>query len=170
MQNRNPKWDAVNLSQKNTIKQLLKFRSLFSEFDNYGDVIIESNDLIMQEINEDIICIYVSLDDLIDRCNFNKKQEQIIDLLQMGYSEIDIADKFKNSIQSVNKTIDNICNKIVDMNNYLWKHEFLYWDFVKTKYNYKKCNKCNEWLPEIEEFYYKTIDGYLFNRCKNCFG
>lgn len=167
----NNEWDAVNLSDPIAIKGLLKFRYRFDllldgSVNRYG---LESN-YDLANLSEDVICIYADLDNLIKHANFNENQSKVLNMYMYGHSEEDIADLLDVERQSVNRLIDNMCNTLCEINHQNWKLNYVFWDVKRVDTNYKKCSKCQEWLPATEEYFSPRIDRLdgMENRCKKC--
>ncbi len=167
----NSEWDAVNLSDPIAIKGLLKFRYRFDLLlddgsNRYG---LESN-CDLADISEDLICLYADLDNLIDKANFNENQNKVLNMYMYGHSEEDIADLLGVERQSVNGVIDNMCNLLCKVNYQNWKLNYVFWDVKRVDTNYKKCSKCQEWLPATEEYFSpnKQFKDKLFPYCKKC--
>jgi len=148
----NFKWGKTTLSDANTIKGLLKFRHQF------------------KPTSEDAICIYADLDKLIDKAKFNDYQKKILNLYEYGYSEEDISDVLEVEKQSINSVVDTICNTLCELNYQDWKLNYIFWNKCKVRTNYKRCSKCEEYLPATEEYFYKELmgkDGYK-QKCIKC--
>lgn len=168
----NAEWDKVNLSDPNSIKGLLKFRYKFDillEYRNGGyDIMGSSTDC--SDANEDIICLYADLDNLIDNANFNEYQTNILNMYIYGNTEDDIAEILGVGKQSVNSVIDKMCEVLCELNYQEWKLNYVFWNKVKVRDNFKRCSKCSEFLPTTEEYFTpveKRKDGF-HPYCKKC--
>jgi DNA-binding CsgD family transcriptional regulator len=121
-------------------------------------------------INEELVCLYADLDRMIERCNFTKRQKEILDLYMMGYNEQDISEELNLRPDVVEGIIRSICRKIKRENDLAWKYDFVYWSKVKTTDKWKQCSRCKRWLPATEEFFSpdkRNSDG-LQGICKKC--
>ena len=160
-------WIPVNLSDEQTIKGLLKYRH---RFDLLFDEIIYLNNLNdtfvhLSDLKDEVICLYVWLDDVLNKCGLNEYECKVIDLYMNGYTEIDIADCYNTKKQNINQTINRICRKI---KKYCFEkfQDWVYLNFIKGQY--KKCSKCGEvklefmFSPNLQ-----NIDG-LHSYCKQC--
>ena len=155
-------WKNVSLTDEDTIRGLLKYRYMY-------DAMIH-NEVDTGGINEELICLYTDLDRMIERCNFTKRQKEVLNLYMIGYNEQDIAEELNLRGDVVEGIIRSICRKIKRENDLAWKYDFVYWSKVKTPDKWKQCSKCKTWLPATEEFFGKhpnTLDG-LQSVCKKC--
>ena len=119
---------------------------------------------------EEVICLYIVLDDYIKNCGLTDSQHEITKLLMQGFNEVEISNIIERTPPTINGIIKTICKKIFNYNNFLWKYEFIYIDKKKVGFNYKRCSYCEEYKPEIDDFFGKhpeTIDG-LQSNCKHC--
>src|SRR5690606_206759 len=110
------------------------------------------------DFSQSMINTYATLDKLIEWCNFNSEQIEIIIMIQKGYTYQEIADKFglsKND--NIRKKFNKICKDIVVTNNRIWR-KYIYTNKLNLKT--KKCSKCKEELPAVNEFFRGRTDGY----------
>lgn len=63
---------------------------------------------------EDIVCIYASLDSLIEKCEFNNKRLELLELLFKGSSIVDVKKYVSRGTRGTRKLLDSI---IKDINN-----------------------------------------------------
>lgn len=160
----------ISFNDINCIKGLIKYRWMI---DSYYDTdqsysIYEAGNV--QPLNQELICLYTDLDNLIEKCKFNDRQKIIIKLLMDGWTEEDIANEFGQHVSQIYKTFDTICEKIRKQNNFEWKYNYIYLNYLPVEWDYKKCSKCGEMKPATEEFFTTkadTKDG-LHPYCKNC--
>jgi len=155
-------WENVTLSDEETIKGLLKYRYIYDAMTH--------NEVDAGSINEELICLYVDLDRMIGRCNFTKRQKEVLDLYMTGYNEQDISEELNLRMDVVEGIIRSICRKIKKENDLAWKYDFVYWSKVKTPEKWKQCSKCKRWLPATEEFFSPKSDSSdgLHPYCKKC--
>lgn len=162
-------WKYTPLSEIDIVKGLLKFRAEHDlMYERNNSIISFNHDLV--NMTDEVICLYLDLDNAIKKCNFNNKQKEIIKLLSNGMSEKEIAEKYKCSRKNIIGMVNSICKKIVEYNNFIWKYEFIYSTVKKVNFNYKKCSKCREFKPATEEFFSPNEKGLykLYSVCKNC--
>lgn len=165
-------WEKVNLSDPNTIKGLLKFRYRFDALLDYRncsyDVLASTTDL--SDVDDNLICLYADLDNLINKASFNTYQTNILKLYMEGNNEDDIAEILNVGKQSINSVIDNMSNILCELNYQNWKLNYVFWDIKKVNTNYKKCSKCGEFLPATEEYFSpnpSSKDGF-YSICREC--
>lgn len=162
-------WECVTFSDTETIRGLIRFRTRFDllfERNRYSPM-DSSTDLSSYE--DEILCTYVDLDNLIDKVKLNKIQTEVLNLYMRGYDESDIAKELNIKEVTVDSTINSICKKMVDINYELWKSN-IYWNTKRVTSDYKKCSKCKEMLPMNEEYFTpveQRKDGF-HPYCKEC--
>lgn len=162
-------WFEVNLSDTESVKGLLKYRSqfdlLFGRDFNRLDISSSGFDLINQL--EEVTCTYVWLDDIIKRTRWTQQQARIMQMVMEEYTTEEIAEVDGTSPQNVNKIIDTICKRITAMATRDWRKKvYVHKLGLKTK----KCKNCGESLPATEEFFSpddKARDGFK-QICKIC--
>ena len=167
----NNEWNIVNLSTPESIMGLLKFRWKFDFLFNRGHGSILSSNCDLAKYSEDIICLYADVDCLLEKANLSKKQWEVINLYMRGYTEREIAYVLSDDARNIIGTINSICKKICEVNKESWKQDFIYWDKMKVKNNFKQCTKCKEYLPATGEYFYreKTTKDGLQMLCIKCF-
>ena len=163
-------WIPVNLSDIKSIKGLLKYRYKFDLLFELKSINIFDTYVYLNQYKEEIMCLYIWLDEMIKKCSLNAKQETILSLYMSGYTELDIAELLNYTQQNVNGIINSICKKILNQVNINWLHDNIYWNKLRVKNNYCRCKKCNSWLPYTNEFFVedKTYNSGLYNLCKYC--
>jgi len=75
----------------------------------------------MIDMDEPIRCTYIDLDQLIERCGMNGRQEVTVTLLMLGYSCGDIAEMINCSRQEIQAAFKRAILKIIRCNNAGWK-------------------------------------------------
>lgn len=150
------------------MKYLIRFRDKVdiyydNEIDNYfqhaGNI---------QEMNQELIALYVSLDYIIKKCNFTKEQMAIIKLSEMGFTFGDIAGYFEGvGGEQVKRKFNTICKKIVNINNELWIINILF-NYVKNEW--KMCSRCKNILPMNERFFrsHPLTKNNFQSQCRQC--
>lgn len=163
-------WEYVSLSDPETVKALLMFRS---ELDpTYG---VENRDLLesgadLANINNNIHLTYIDLQKVMDKVKFTDRQKYYIELMSQGMDEYSIARHLGlRNPELAKDVIDNICNIISDKNKEFWK-SWIRWDYKRVETCYKQCSKCKEFKPR-NNIHYRTdkrnSDG-LQGRCRVC--
>ena len=69
---------------------------------------------------EDILCIYIDLESLINACGLSPTEKRIVRDLMYGYSISDIADHYKVTRQTCDTMFHRAVDKIVKENNRRW--------------------------------------------------
>jgi hypothetical protein len=112
----------LTLADENVVKYLILYRNKVDVA--YGaDTNININQAgDMFEFNQELVCLYASLDDTIKKCNFKEKQMRLLELIFEGNTMKDICSMdvgFKKS--ATYDLFDRIIHKIVKTNNDSWK-------------------------------------------------
>lgn len=165
-------WHVVNLSTIESIKGLLKYRSRYDLlYDRRINTLSLESYQDLQAFKEEILCLYIWLDNVISKCIFTEKQKQVLELYVKGYTERDLAVKFNVTQSAINGVIKSICKKILEQNHKMWL------DFIETSgyvkipddVRYKQCSKCGEWLRiNKENFKYDKTNKRYKSRCRKC--
>ena len=71
--------------------------------------------------NEDVICVYVDLDRLIEKAGLSKSERKVVGQLMLGYTASDIAAHDHIARQNVNILLNRAVEKICAANNKSWK-------------------------------------------------
>lgn len=167
-------FERVSFSDKDCVKALIKHRSIIDEYygvDYHSFNGTEADKVaIVKPLNQEIIVLYADLDNLIARANLNIKQRFVIDRLMEGYVESEIADMFKQHVSGIYDMLDTVCRKIKKTNDFDWKYNYIYVSVLKVKWSYKKCSKCGEHKPALNEFFSpetRNKDGFR-SACRAC--
>ncbi len=72
-------------------------------------------------LNDDVLCVYIDLDRMIDTAGLSPMEGQIVSLLMEGYALSDIADHFGHARQTAGVMFDRAVEKIVEANNAAWE-------------------------------------------------
>ena len=122
----------LNLSDENVVKYLILFRSqvdILSGISTNPDI-NQAGDLF--ELNQELISLYASLDNLIDRIDWHEDERKFLDLIFDGYSISRIVEdgffKKSKSYRMRDNVIRKICEKDYDD-----------WTEWTTKYVNKEC-------------------------------
>ena len=164
-------WGNVVLTDVDTIKGLIKFRNKFDVMYNLNSSIPVDIDITdASQFSEEVLCLYITLDKLINDCNFNLKQIEILKLYMDGYTEEDIGEIINTTQQNVFGIINSMCKKIKKENDNSRYIDNVTWNYIVPKNGFKKCSKCKEVLPLEIRFFGKderNLDGFK-SYCKKC--
>lgn len=164
-------WGNIVLTDVDTIKGLIKFRSKFDVMYNLNSSIPINVDIIdASQFSEEILCLYITLDQLINKCNFNQNQTEVLKLYMDGYIEDDIAEILNTSQQNIFGIINSICKKIKKENDDSRYIDNITWNYIVPENGFKQCSKCGEILPAEKRFFGKDeriLDGFK-SYCKKC--
>lgn len=167
----NSEWKNVSLSDVRSIKGLLKFRYKFDKFKKSDSPLHLKNAHYYQwYLDEDIMCTYIWMDDMIDKCDFTLSQMNVLEMYSSGYSERDIAMYTEYTQQNVNKVLNGMCRRIFNKNYEEWYYKVLTVNHIVAPYDYKECSGCHERLPLTQDFFgvdNQNKDGYR-HVCKTC--
>jgi hypothetical protein len=124
----------LTLSDHNVVKYLIKHREsidkTYPRIDNIAISIDEAGSI--SELNQEVIALYVSLEDTIKRCKFNDNERMIINMMFEGHTLSDIYNITKKiSKQGIYKYFDKIVEKIVSKNNEMWKESMYKCGYIK---------------------------------------
>jgi len=144
-------YDLFDIEDKNQILALLKLNER-SLVDDLGCLLYDFNNLI-RELYKD---------------SFTDMEKEILELYRIeGTTQEDISEQLYVTQQYVSKSLNSICDKIID--KYWEKLEDWYYTFV-VKGTYKQCSKCKENKLLNERYFGKnkaTKDGFNIY-CKKC--
>ena len=118
-------YDYMPLSDPFVVRKLIKYRSKVDPYyyeKKYPSGLASSGDM---EFKEPIFVTYVDLDVLIETCKLSKMQRTVLDMLMLGYSERDIADRMHVLPQTCRAHYDRAVSKIVQENNRRWEKVIL---------------------------------------------
>lgn len=161
-------YKSLNLSDVNVIRLLIEFRYkydtyLYSETDNHYNVAGE-----VQGINEEMLLMYVALDETIKQCKFDEEQLKIIKMYEHGYIYKEIANELGlDDTENIRKRLNTICKEIAKQNLWNWR-KVAYVEALELKT--KCCSKCKEKLPATDEFFRadsRNSTG-LQSQCRTC--
>lgn len=161
-------YNILSFSDHKVVKWLIRYRDKLDPY--YGDIL--KRDYFsagnVQDLNQELICTYVYLDELIKMCNFEPVQLKIIKASYEGYTfeqmdkDLKLGDK-----RTLWKKFNTICGKIVEANNYLWK---IYTHRFYSNTTFKQCAMCKKELPMHLDFF--SMDSNNKDKfrsyCKKC--
>ena len=149
------------LSDVKVIEMLIRFKKqlssdLKSSFGQSGT-----------RMEDELAVTYSDLENLVERCNFNETQKEIIRLIEHDYNDLEIARELNLAVGVVRRRLNTIFNRIKTENDLQWEKWIATEHFeLKTK----KCTKCKEELPVTLDFFRANADrqdGFR-TRCKRC--
>lgn len=161
------RFEEFSLADEDVVRLLIFYRD---QIDIYKDTEInrsidQAGDI--DKFNTSLINLYSNLDEIIEKCNFSESQKALIELTSIGYTQEDIAEILKTTQENISQRFDAICNKIVEMNFYLWKL-YVHNNVLDTPK--KKCSSCKTELPLTRSFFSpdkSKKDGFK-GICKRC--
>lgn len=114
-------YEQLTLSDKNVVKYLLLYRNKIDI--GYGvNVNIDINQAgDIFDFNQELIALYVSLDELIEKINFKDKDKEFLKLIFDGNSVSDIIKNYNFPKMTAYRTLNRIVNLIVKVNNEDWQ-------------------------------------------------
>lgn len=161
-------FEQLTLADINVVRYLIRFRDKVDiYYDNQNDNYYQHAGNI-QELNQELIVLYVALDETIKKCNFTPEQESIIELIEMGYTFGNIASYLDGVTgEQIKRKFNAICKMIVNKNKEMWSLT-TYFNYIKTEW--KRCSKCRDKFPMNEKFFYKKSDNKdgFHNFCIKC--
>lgn len=109
----------IDFKDKNTIKSLLHYRSLFESTGFTSDGSMYNKLGGSQNVYSDLIDIYADLDVLISECDLSEKNKRLLHLVESGYTISQIYTDFENydkssTIEMFNRVVERITNKEIE--------------------------------------------------------
>ena len=139
-------YDILDMFDKNVVKELLRVHK-------------------QVDLQDDLSCILVDLENLINKIEFTNKQRIVLNMWSDGVEPIIIARTLNMKQSAVNKYIDTIVGMIAKQ----YEKEYEEWYYLNIRKGiYKQCSKCGE-VKLISQFNKdsKGKDGYR-KYCKDC--
>lgn len=137
-------YDELDMFDKNAIKMLLQIHKQI-------------------DLQNDLSCILVDLDNLINNVEFTERQYEVLELWRNGLTIENISKELYVKENTVSITLDRAIDSIVKQ----YEKEYEEWYYLNIrKGTYKKCSKCGE-VKLISQFDKKGKQG-LQSRCKKC--
>ena len=138
-----PDYDLLDMFDKDMIKELLRVHK-------------------QVDLQDDLSCILVDLDNLIERTVFTKKQREVIEMWRNGLSTNAIAEILELKPQSITEYLDRAIGVLIKQ----YERDYEDWYYLNIrKGTYKRCNKCNE--VKLSSRFDRKGKG-LFPICKEC--
>jgi hypothetical protein len=172
-QNRNcHEWEALSLSEINTIKSLIINRI---EFDKFYEVKLYETQSVFStngvpQFYEIIEVTYLDLERLIKNARLSDQQRMIIKYVMRGYDYGWIGDKIGCTALNIENIFDTACEKIKEQNDFEWQEWIETSGQIKVEGEYKQCSKCQRWLKANEENFSpdkRNKDGF-HSFCRQC--
>lgn len=139
-----PDYDMLDMFDTNVIKELLRVKK---EVD----------------LQDDLSCILVDLDNLIKKINFTNKQKDVLELWRKGLETNVIAKELNLNSNNVVQCLNGAINLIVKQ----YEEDYENWYYLNIrKGQYKTCNKCRE-VKLMSQFNKNGKKG-LKPMCKKC--
>lgn len=139
-------YDMLDMFDKNVVKELLRVHK-------------------QVDLQDDLSCILVDLENLINKIEFTERQQEVLELWSNGIDEVPIAKELNVKQQVIHKILNSIVDRIVKQ----YEEDYEDWYYLNIrKGTYKKCSRCNE-VKLINQFNKepKGKDGYK-TYCKKC--
>ena len=115
------------------------------------------------DLQDDLSCILVDLENLINKIEFTDKQRKVLELWSNGLATGEISKK----LNVKPNTVVSCLNSVVDLIVKQYEKEYEEWYYLNIrKGEYKKCSKCGE-VKLVSQFDKKGKQG-LQSRCKKC--
>lgn len=126
-------YQNLTLSDDNVVRYLILYR-------NKVDVSYGANTNIninfagdMFEFNQELICLFASLDETVKEANLTERQTKLLKLLYEGNTVKDASEILGLKRNSVFEMLDRIVNRIVVTNNELWYYTTGHNGYILTK-------------------------------------
>lgn len=115
------------------------------------------------DLQDDLSCILVDLENLINKIEFTDKQRKVLELWSNGLATGEISKK----LNVKPNTVVSCLNGVVDLIVKQYEKEYEEWYYLNIRKGvYKKCSKCGE-VKLVSQFDKKGKQG-LQSRCKKC--
>ena len=136
-------YDELDMFDKNVIKMLLQIHKQI-------------------DLQNDLSCILVDLDNLINNVEFTKRQYEVLELWRNGLTIENISKELHVKENTVSITLDRAIDSIIKQ----YEKEYEEWYYLNIrKGTYKKCSKCGE-VKLISQF--SKNGNRLRGNCKDC--
>ena len=136
-------YDELDMFDKNVVKVLLQVHK-------------------QVDLQDDLSCILVDLDNLINNIKFTERQYEVLELWRNGLTIENISKELHVKENTVSITLDRAIDSIVKQ----YEKEYEEWYYLNIrKGTYKKCSKCGE-VKLISQF--SKNGNRLRGNCKDC--
>ena len=137
-------YDALDMFDKEVVKELLRVHKGV-------------------DLQDDLSCILVDLENLINKIEFTDKQRKVLELWSNGLATGEISKK----LNVKPNTVVSCLNGVVDLIIKQYEKEYEEWYYLNIrKGEYKKCSKCGE-VKLVSQFDKNGKKG-LRSCCKKC--
>lgn len=137
-------YDALDMFDKEVVKELLRVHKGV-------------------DLQDDLSCILVDLENLINKIEFTDKQRKVLELWSNGLATGEISKKLNVKPNTVVSRLNSVVDLIVKQ----YEKEYEEWYYLNIrKGEYKKCSKCGK-VKLVSQFDKKGKQG-LQSRCKKC--
>ena len=115
------------------------------------------------DLQDDLSCILVDLENLINKIEFTDKQRKVLELWSNGLATGEISKKLNVKPNTVVSCLNGVLDLIIKQ----YEKEYEEWYYLNIrKGEYKKCSKCGE-VKLVSQFDKNGKRG-LYPRCKKC--
>ena len=136
-------YDELDMFDKNVVKELLQVHK-------------------QVDLQDDLSCILVDLDNLINNVEFTKRQYEVLELWRNGLTIENISKELHVKENTVSITLSRAIDSIIKQ----YEKEYEEWYYLNIrKGTYKKCSKCGE-VKLISQF--SKNGNRLRGNCKDC--
>ena len=139
-----PDYNELDMFDKNVVKALLQVHK-------------------QVDLQDDLSCILVDLDNLINKIKFTKRQYEVLELWRNGLTIENISKELHVKENTVSITLDRAIDSIVKQ----YEKEYEEWYYLNIrKGTYKQCRRCRE-VKLISQFNKNGKKGFM-SMCKKC--
>ena len=136
-------YDELDMFDKNVVKELLQVHK-------------------QVDLQDDLSCILVDLDNLINNIKFTERQYEVLELWRNGLTIENISKELHVKENTVSITLNRAIDSIIKQ----YEKEYEEWYYLNIrKGTYKKCSKCGE-VKLISQF--SKNGNRLRGNCKDC--
>ena len=115
------------------------------------------------DLQDDLSCILVDLENLINKIEFTDKQRKVIEIWSNGLATGEISKKLKLNPSTITKCLNGVVDLIVKQ----YEKEYEEWYYLNIrKGEYKRCNRCKN-VKLVSQFDKNGKKG-LRSCCKKC--
>ena len=118
------------------------------------------------DLQDDLSCILVDLENLINKIEFTDKQRKVLELWSNGLATGEISKKLKLDPSTITKCLNGVVDLIVKQ----YEKEYEEWYYLNIRKGiYKKCSRCGE-VKLVSQFDKDKKGKYgVRGYCKNCY-
>lgn len=124
-------YEHLTISDEDVVKYLLLYRSKVDV--SYGvNINININQAgDMFDFNQELVCLYSSLDMIIHKLNLKDKEMKLMELLFEGNTMSDVIEYYGYPKKTAYRVLNRIVEKIVNANNEDWREVMLGQGYIK---------------------------------------